>query len=812
MTITGNRWVLAALVGVLLAAAVAAQTPEFHPMVIGHRIVRLQAVDGMVYIGLKQGGVVQWDSATQTVVRHLTRGDGLGGHVVQDLAWSGSRLLIATKDGGLTAIADPGGSDEFIEVYSFGLSSLDITCAVGQQVASGERIYYGTRDRGVGVIEARDLGASYTIDDGMIDDAIIDLALVGDVLLIATEEGISRFENNVFENVPYDDGFMVNDLEIAADGTIMAATTAGIQKWNDEERVWELVDGAVTFLRLAVDGLGMVGLTNGNTVYRIDADGFSQITTPDEPDDERLYVDAAVSVDDRLWVGGMIRLQEHVGASLAGRPWLAEAGAADAMLHEFDTCQIGGRDSEASDSEGFSGVAVDSRGRAWAGNSQGDGLVMFDGEHWENYVRKDSEDEGFDGFFNYGSGMLALARSGDAIWFGSYTMGAGRFVPPTVPGDAGEWMLLQPENSAMQVDGVIAIATHPDGAILFCSDAAPYFGSPNHELGVDILLDPENPEEEASWTHLYPRDLDAGNVVLTAYVERRDVVWFAVENKGLKRWDINGLDAGPDAEITWADHTDDHWSESFAHTDQGSLELTSVRAIVADDEGVLWAGGSGLTRFVFTPNAPELTELQSWSVNTGGGLGLLDQAVTGLAVDRNQDVWALSGRGLDRVHIGADGIEIDAFTDLESWGEVNDFYSYEHVAALPGQFYRQMDVSADGTSIVVSSTSGGVLVTIPERVENPSHEITAHLYPNPFTGEGGNGLVNLDEIVVDQQNPARLEILNVAGQVVYRNSDLVSMAIWDGRNRLGERVASGLYLVRLEQGGQVKVMTLAVVF
>jgi hypothetical protein len=793
----------------LVPGAAGAQTPDFQPLMPGDRVVASAAVDGRVYAGLARGGVIEWDPESEQVLRHLDRASGLGGHYVQGMAWSGSRLLVAFADGGITAIASPGTPDEFMQLYRDGLSSLDVTCVAGQQIGGSERIYYGTDGEGIGLIEGGREGAYLSTLDGLLHDTVTGIALSGDLLLVAVESGWSRFADNVFTSWDYATSGMdtIHDLEVASDGSIWAATSDGVKRWDDDGEAWANVFGAGRYIDLARDGDAMLAVRSADILVRIAGSGLT-VPVPQAPENRGLNVSTAVSVGGELWVGGNVFRTDQGGGSRAARGWLGRAGVADAPLLTLPICPIGV-------DGGFDGAAVDLANRVWVGDRSGDGLAGWDGRQWYNVDRRATAENDSAGLWDFGGGLLAMARSGDDLYFNQYTKGLIRFRPAAEPGGQEQWTHLTRDNSPMLVDGIIAIGGHPDGAVLICSDAANWWGGANNALlGVDVLIDPERPFLEESWHHVYPADL-GGNAILAVHVERRDVIWFSVQGLGLRRWDLNGPTRGPDDPLTWRDTSDDDWSETIADPGGGTLDFAAVNAIAVGPDGDIWAGGSGLARFTYSAALDLVTFGAEYQRKLETFIpGLLGQVIQGLAFDRNQDLWVLSDAGLNRLRFGAEGVSVDAYTDLVSFGGLDQrFYSPSAITALPGGTYRELAVATDGSRLVLTSDLGASMVEVPRRgAASGEAADLSYLYPNPFPGDGAASL-NVGGLEVDADQPVSIEVLNLAGQLVFRSRNVVQAeAVWDGRNRQGERVASGLYVVKITQGGATRVRTLAVAF
>ena len=803
-----GRQLLAPLMfgGLLLAAipAVWAQTPVFQPLLTGHRIDCAQYAGGYVYAGLRTGGLAEWDPATGEARRILTRRDGLGGHYVRDLAWVGGILWVATWDGGLTAITAPGTAQESLQVYSGLLSSLKVTAVAGQVVGDGDRIYYGTEDSGIGVINSGLAGTYYSTLDGLIDDAIDCLALADDLLLVATPSGLSRFADNIFTNYPYADANAerIRDLQVGPDGAIWAATNSGVKLWNDAARAWDSVFGTAIFRSLAVDGQRVWALSAFETVFVIQGGSAQSRSLPPVPAGEIAESWAIAAGGGQAWAAGLIRVSGMSDAgSLVSRAMLAPIGEAGAGYHELDTCQLGV-------AGGFDGVAIDSRGRAWLGDREGDGLGGYADGLWYNVTQRGTAENDFQGLYNWGGGLLAMARDGDDIWFNQFVTGVIRFRPAAAPGGAEVWERIHRGNSAMLGYLFVQIAVHPDGPVFFCTDPG------DADLGVDVLVEPDNWQDPASWLHLYPSQLGGNNIWAVGF-ERRDVVWFGVRGSGLQRWDVNGPLAGPDDPLTWTDLSDDQWLATPLENVPGSqLDLKAANAIVAGPDGTLFAGGAGVVNFRYDPFLQRAILLSQWEAkNDAFGTGLLAQSVTGLSFDRNGDLWALTSGGLNRMRLSAQPLVIDAYTDLETFVNLDpSLYSPGVIAPLPGGTYRRLDMSADGTRLVLSSDLGGALVEIPAAGSDVGVSLdTVYLYPNPLPGPSGDTLLNLGGLNLAPGQSVTIEVFNLAGQTVHRLAGATSLTgVWDGRNRQGRRAAAGLYLVKISFAGRSAIKPLAV--
>ena len=818
MTTNRVRCRIILLLSCLLVVSAWSQTPTFRPMMTGSRVTAVEAVDGRIYAGLNKGGVVEWDPQTQSTLRNLTRADGLGGHFVHDIAWSGQKLWIATAEGGLTAITDPGGPAESMKRYNSALSSMDINAVSAQMVGNTERVYYGTNGDGIGEIASGLPGAFYTTLDGLIDDTVIDLALTDGQLIIATPSGLSRFADNSFINETYAEAGIgaVNALEVTADGRVWAATDDGVARWDPSNGVWEHVAGGTnTYLDLAVAGDVVFGLSSFNTVVRIDGETITSPALPAAPDGLRSRSYVLVVAGEDIWAGGDLADSDPLySGSLARQCALVRLEDPSGEIHTFDTCRMGA-------GGGFDGVAIDASGRAWLGDREGDGLAAFDGDHWYNVGQRATAANDSLGLFDVTGGLLAMAADGDDIWFNQFSTGVIRFRPAATTGGVEQWDLMKTEDSPLQGDMHLCIAVHPDGPVFFGTNADDWGGTDNSVLGADILLDGDHWRRDDAWMHVDAATL-GGNLVTAIAFERRDVVWFAVSSVGLVRWDVNGRNNGPDAPLTWTDPSDDWWSPPLSGVVGSDLELKATTAIIAGDDGTIWAGGEGVTHFSYEPSldlfdgVESATLLGDWDEKEYALVeGLLSKSVEDLVWDRNGDIWALTARGLNRMRLDGVDVTIDGYTDLSTYFFLDSsLYSASIIQPLPGGTYRHLAASADGAMLVLSSDLGGCAVDVPSGGANGGEDLDAvYLYPNPFPGDDGATSLSLGDLDLSDDAPATVEIFNMQGQLVYRVQRLEqAVSFWDGRNRQGRRVASGLYVVKVDQAGRTQVQTLAVTY
>ncbi|MEA3307723.1 MAG: T9SS type A sorting domain-containing protein, partial [Elusimicrobiota bacterium] len=81
------------------------------------------------------------------------------------------------------------------------------------------------------------------------------------------------------------------------------------------------------------------------------------------------------------------------------------------------------------------------------------------------------------------------------------------------------------------------------------------------------------------------------------------------------------------------------------------------------------------------------------------------------------------------------------------------------------------------------------------------------VYPNPFYPNQGQGFVTIDDIPAN----SKIRIYTLSGTKVWSGTGTsTGLAIWDGKNKYGELVASGIYLCVIDSSAGKKIIKLAV--
>jgi len=96
----------------------------------------------------------------------------------------------------------------------------------------------------------------------------------------------------------------------------------------------------------------------------------------------------------------------------------------------------------------------------------------------------------------------------------------------------------------------------------------------------------------------------------------------------------------------------------------------------------------------------------------------------------------------------------------------------------------------DKTGEVFFATEYGILSYRSDAVSSGSDFANVYVFPNPVRPEY-HGEITIMGLIKD----ADVKITDIAGNLVYQTRSLGGQAVWNGRNRQGRRVASGVYLI-----------------
>lgn len=252
------------------------------------------------------------------------------------------------------------------------------------------------------------------------------------------------------------------------------------------------------------------------------------------------------------------------------------------------------------------------------------------------------------------------------------------------------------------------------------------------------------------------------------------------------------------------------------------LASNSIQALVFDGDGGLWIGHTGQGVDIWSNpgslpatithladglpsvgvNAIAFREEEAW-VGTASGIGVFagtvhvrtipgntlpNPQVLDLAVDGCGRVWAATIAGV--VVLDGEGVVLEVFDQNAAPGVVDERAN-------------RLDIDF-ATGTIWHATQNGLSRFIYDRscagTGGPSARICTRFcpYPNPFDPGKGEVLGLTD---VGQTGPVRMAVLDAAGRELWSGEFVTGDQVWNGRDRDGDPVPTGLYLLRIESEG-----------
>ncbi len=247
------------------------------------------------------------------------------------------------------------------------------------------------------------------------------------------------------------------------------------------------------------------------------------------------------------------------------------------------------------------------------------------------------------------------------------------------------------------------------------------------------------------------------------------------------------------------DTTDDEhkFVTNFINQDGTQLSHKGINCITEDKDGAIWIGTMqgpivlyNTSRFFESGyNCTQIKVPRNDGTNLADYL-LASDNITAIAVDGGNRKWI--GTGGNGVYlVSPDGLEtIEHFTKDNSPLPDNNITSLL-IHPSTGMLYIGTDKGL--VSYQTEATEGA------DRFE----EANVYAYPNPVHS-GYTGVITVTGLMRDSD----VKIVNVSGELVFEGTSTGGQFTWNGRNRSGNKVASGVYFVLAsDQEGKEGIVT-----
>ena len=272
----------------------------------------------------------------------------------------------------------------------------------------------------------------------------------------------------------------------------------------------------------------------------------------------------------------------------------------------------------------------------------------------------------------------------------------------------------------------------------------------------------------------------------TLLIDKNNWKW-VVANDGIFVFnDKNTLDNIKDDDTKFISLID-NTGESFS---------SSALSMAIDMNNVLWVGTqSGLAYYsnsnqIFGDSKPVLSR-NKVTVNGVVDYLLASENITSIAIDAANRKWIGTNSGLFLV--SSNGTEVLQHFTIDN-------------SPLPSNAISCLKVIPDRSELIIGTFSGLVSYNIGiKEAKNDFSEIS--IFPNPVKHDF-TGLVKFEGLMEN----TTIKLLDINGNLVYETVSEGGTAFWDGKNIIGQRVASGVYIVILVNNDQTQKKISKIIF
>ncbi|MDC3029776.1 hypothetical protein OA183_00095 [Flavobacteriales bacterium] len=212
---------------------------------------------------------------------------------------------------------------------------------------------------------------------------------------------------------------------------------------------------------------------------------------------------------------------------------------------------------------------------------------------------------------------------------------------------------------------------------------------------------------------------------------------------------------------------------------QGNLPSNTVYSLAIDNDGEVWVGtDNGLAVFFNTDEVLSLNgDAQQVLIEADGYVEpiIANESVKAIAIDGANRKWFGTKNSGVFVYSADGSQQIEHFTVKNS--------------PLLSNTINHISIDKNSGEVFIS-TDKGLISYKGEATEGEKQHGNVLVYPNPVK-EDYNGPIAIKNVVED----ANIKITDIKGNLIRTTKSFGGQAIWDGKNKYGERANTGVYLV-----------------
>ena len=644
---------------------------------------------GRIWFGSAEGiiDIYNEDTGSLEVILDIFNSNQINKRI-NDFSITGDTIIVAS-DFGVSLISS--GSLLFFDTFfKFGTfaSNTKVNCAVKNS------LFYVCTDQGVAIQKpgATNLSAPeswnvYSSSNGLPSNKTFKPGLFQGNLIVSTDKGFSKFENNIWNNFITElANININDFQISGDSIIILAQKNIYLYYNQTLTV--LYNSAVSISKIEFGkNLGYVCASTNGTLF-LNTLMIGDFVSPNAPPANQ-----------------------------------------------------------------FPSMSVDDNSKLWSASGKdvtGIGYYTYENENW-NYFNASNTPE------LPTNAVYHAFTSGTTAYLGGWGYG---FLE--VNGDNKK--LFNRANTGMQ-----GIPSNPDFVVVtgFGKDSRNNLWALNYWAVDRNTLSMRTPD--SVWYH-FTIPAAQGRTLLgieNLAIDPYDTKWYSCTDGSNSRFGVFYFNENK----TYEDPADDR--SDFLTTSDG-LNQNDIRDVVVDRRGDVWVGTSLGVNII--TNTSAIPTSGSSALRISNVFVLRQQSINAIAVDPLNQKWIGTNEGL--LLVNSDGSRlITTFTAQNS--------------ALLSNIIRSIAIDENKGIVYVGTDEG--LTSFETPYIKPLESFNElFVYPNPYKIKSGNNLLTIDGLIRDTE----IKILTIDGILVSQFfSPGGRTAYWDGKNKNGELVNTGVYII-----------------
>lgn len=286
-------------------------------------------------------------------------------------------------------------------------------------------------------------------------------------------------------------------------------------------------------------------------------------------------------------------------------------------------------------------------------------------------------------------------------------------------------------------------------------------------------------KKDGTWTSLYYKDIEYLPTMVNPIIDSRGWLWITSlqGEAGIFCAKTNNTHLDTSDDVTKV------WLNKFKNQDGTIYDIYQVYALCEDKNGHMWIGtNSGLFVVDDFNNLFNNNVFKQIKVPRNDGTGLADYLLSGVYIK------AIALDGANRKWIGTNdnGIYLVSADGLET---IHHFTTENSL--LPSNTIESIAVNDLSGEVFIGTDKGmASYMSDATRPAKSLDENNIHAYPNPVRANY-NGKIFITGLTHD----CNVKIVDAAGYLINEGTSNGGQYNWDGRNKKGEKVPSGVYYI-----------------